>query len=677
MTSFFGELKRRNVVKVAVAYAIVGWLLIEVTSTVFPVLQIPDWAIALVTMLLILGFPIALILSWAYEITPEGMKRSHEIQATESITHVTGRKIDFVIIGVLAIAVAFFAVERFVLVEEAPSSPASTVDRRSIAVIPFSYNSADEENAEFFSDGIHDNLLTQLTKISSLKVISRTSVMEYRDTTKNMRQIGQELDVATILEGGVRRAGDVLQINVQLIDVETDEHLWAEVYDRELTAENTFAILREMASSIAEALQATLTPQEVARLNEVPTDSRRAWDLYQSGNDYLRASDSTTIYALAAAVWERAVVEDPGFALAWAALSRGHSGTYFFGVDPTESRRQLAREALDRAFALAPDLPEAHLAMGYYHYHGFRDYERALLEFDIAEQGMPGDAQIPQARAYVYRRMGRWEDSLADMERAIRLDPRNIEQLNFQATTYRRLRNYNQSSEIHARILEIQPDNAISQWAIAFDRLLGNGDPSLLASVTENPSVALPVDLRGWSGWLAALYEQDYELALRVLDGWNTELDVQMHRYIPLSSYYAVTHQLAGRDDAAALLFQSARAVIEQALETNPEDPRLYMTLAESLAGLGESDAAASAALEGIRLLSAVEDAARDQRLLKDAIVRALGPAGAVDVVIEQLDAYLGSPGDWSIEGLLPDPRLDPIRDDPRFQALVEKYRRP
>jgi len=677
MTSFFGELKRRNVVKVAVAYAIVGWLLIEVTSTVFPVLQIPDWAIALVTMLLILGFPIALILSWAYEITPEGMKRSHEIPVTESTTHVIGRKIDFVIIGVLAIAVAFFAVERFVLVEEAPSSPASTVDRRSIAVIPFSYNSADEENAEFFSDGIHDNLLTQLTKISSLKVISRTSVMEYRDTTKNMRQIGQELDVATILEGGVRRAGDVLQINVQLIDVETDEHLWAEVYDRELTAENTFAILREMASSIAEALQATLTPQEVARLNEVPTDSRRAWDLYQSGNDYLRASDSTTIYALAAAVWERAVVEDPGFALAWAALSRGHSGTYFFGVDPTESRRQLAREALDRAFALAPDLPEAHLAMGYYHYHGFRDYERALLEFDIAEQGMPGDAQIPQARAYVYRRMGRWEDSLADMERAIRLDPRNIEQLNFQATTYRRLRNYNQSSEIHARILEIQPDNAISQWAIAYDRLLGNGDPSLLASVAENPSVALPVDLRGWSGWLAALYEQDYELALRVLDGWNTELDVEMYRYIPLSSYYAVTHQLAGRDDAAALLFQSARAVIEQALETNPEDPRLYMTLAESLAGLGESDAAASAALEGIRLLSAVEDAARDQRLLKDAIVRALGPAGAVDVVIEQLDAYLGSPGDWSIEGLLPDPRLDPIRDDPRFQALVEKYRRP
>jgi len=225
--------------------------------------------------------------------------------------------------------------------------------------------------------------------------------------------------------------------------------------------------------------------------------------------------------------------------------------------------------------------------------------------------------------------------------------------------------------------LEIQPDNAISQWAIAFDRLLGNGDPSLLASVAENPSVALPVDLRGWSGWLAALYEQDYELALRVLDGWNTELDVEMYRYIPLSSYYAVTHQLAGRDDAAALLFQSARAVIEQALETNPEDPRLYMTLAESLAGLGESDAAASAALEGIRLLSAVEDAARDQRLLKDAIVRALGPAGAVDVVIEQLDAYLGSPGDWSIEGLLPDPRLDPIRDDPRFQALVEKYRRP
>ena len=250
--------------------------------------------------------------------------------------------------------------------------------------------------------------MTQLAKISGLKVISSSSVMEYRDTQKGMREIGRELGVATVLLGRVQQADDAVKINVQLIDAETDAHLWADAYDSTATASNIFAIQTEMATSIADALQVMLLPEELARLNEVPTESTRAYSFYQIGNDYLRGTDNYTVYSDAAEMYERAVEEDPDFALAWAGLSRAYSGMYFFWIDPTERRRGLARDAVERAFKLAPDLPEAHLAMGYYYYHGFRDYATALQQWALAERGMPGDSRLYLARAYAYRRMGEW-----------------------------------------------------------------------------------------------------------------------------------------------------------------------------------------------------------------------------------------------------------------------------
>ena len=246
---------------------------------------------------------------------------------------------------------------------DSPDEPAQPIpDERSIAVLPFENLVPDTDNA-FFVAGIHNDLLTQLSKVSSLKIISRTSVLGYEDQKKNLRQIGDELNVASILEGSVQRSGDMLRINVQLIDAESDEHLWAERYDRELTAQNLFAIQSEIATSIAGALQAIISPEESARLNEVPTESTRAYNHYLIGNMHLRRVDNRTMFPDAANAFQRAVDEDPEFALAWALLARSHSAVYLF-VDHTESRRELARQAIDRAFELNPDLPEAHYAMG-------------------------------------------------------------------------------------------------------------------------------------------------------------------------------------------------------------------------------------------------------------------------------------------------------------------------
>ena len=269
------ELQRRNVFKVATAYGIVAWLLLEGSDTLVPALRLPEWFQSGVVFILILGFPIAMIFAWAFEMTPEGLRREKTVDPDRSVAAATGQKLNQAIIALLVVALAYFAWDKFAAGphDEVAQTATGTAQPRqkSIAVIPFRNRSANEENAAFFSDGIHDELLTNLSKIKALKVISRTSVMGYRDTTKNLRQIGRELGVANILEGGVQRAGDTVRINVQLIDTATDAHLWANVYERKLTAENIFAIQKEIAEAIANALEATLSPQEQERLADIPT----------------------------------------------------------------------------------------------------------------------------------------------------------------------------------------------------------------------------------------------------------------------------------------------------------------------------------------------------------------------------------------------------------------------
>jgi serine/threonine-protein kinase len=557
--------------------------------------------------------------------------------------------------------------------EEYPTARETLLN--SIAVLPFENLSPDPDNA-YFAAGIHDDLLTQLAKIRSLKVISRTSVLEYGDSPKNMREIGRELGVATILEGGVRRAGDTVRINVQLIDAQTDNHLWAETYDRQLTAQNVFAIQSEMATSIAGSLQATLSPQEIARLNEVPTQSTRAYDFYLTGNSYLRRSDFRTFMPLSIQMYERAVEEDPGFALAFSRLSIAHGQMYWFGFDQTESRLKMAEEAVERALAVAPDLPAAHLALGYYYYRGFRNYDKALREFDVAEQATPPDSELFEARGYIYKRLGEWDRSLESTSRAIELDPRNANLFYQQASTYGIRRDYVSAEEHLERVLEIAPDNVGAYTMKAQIPLRRDGNTVLLKAAAENPPIQIGIK-RQWLGWYAAIYERNFDTALKYLDSWNIDVYEEQWECVPKSSFYGVTYNLAKRPELAEPKFRASRMQIEAKLKTDPNDPRLYIALGEVLAGTDESEAAIRAVHRAMNLLPTSTDAFDGPVYRLATIIRVLVPAGDHDGAIEELDAYLAEPGRWSIEGLLPDPRLDPIRDEPRFQALVEKYKRP
>src|SRR5436853_3014472 len=412
MSNFFEELQRRKVYRVAAAYIIAAGFIIQIGSAVFPAWELPNWTLRLVVVLLLIGFPIALILSWAYDVTAQGIRAT----PTASVpgTHRRRNLILLVATGVIASAAAGF----FLL----PRASARKIDK-SIAVLPFQNLSDEKEKAEF-ADGIQDGILTNLSKIGDLKVISRMSVMSYRgEGVHNAREIGKALGVATLLEGSVRRAGNRVRVNVQLINANNDEHIWAEDYDRDLT--DVFAIQTDLAQKIASALQAKLSPNEKERFDRRPTQNPDAYLLFIQAHDYANRPDMLPDTSLKAEqLFEQATKLDPNFALAFAGLSMVESWLYH-SSDPVPARREKARTAANEALRLQPDLPEGHLALGFSYYYGDRDYERALAEFEIAKRGLPNEAQAYMAIGAIQRRQGRWVESTANLEKAAELAPKN------------------------------------------------------------------------------------------------------------------------------------------------------------------------------------------------------------------------------------------------------------
>ncbi len=455
----------------AVAYLALAWLLIEVAGTLFPGFGIPDWAFRFVVIVLALGFPPTLIFSWAYEITPEGLKREKEVVRDESITHLTAKQLDKLTIGVIAVALAFIIIDRFWLdarLLESPATSADAVSERvpdseadsggppnSIAVLPFANRSANPDDA-YFVDGIHDDLLTQISKIGSLKTISRTSVMKYRDTTQSIPEIAGELGVATVLEGGVQRAGDQVRINVQLIDARTDDHLWSNIYDRQLTAANIFAIQSEIAGFIAEALRATLTARAQERIDRVPTRNLEALEAYFLGRQSM-ATRKLADLARAAEHFEAAVTRDPEFALAYVGLAETYLLQWAYSAVARQERFAQSRAAAERALQLDPDLGEAYASVGKRRdWEG--DYEGAEAAFKMALQLSPNYAPAYQWYAEMLRQLnGRIDEALDVGRQALELDPKSAIIVNDYAEILEAAGRLQEALALYRRAVEIEP----------------------------------------------------------------------------------------------------------------------------------------------------------------------------------------------------------------------------
>ncbi len=428
---FISELKRRKVIRVSMAYVLAAWLLIQVGETLFSTFDVPESILRGMIIMLLLGFPVALLGSWIYEITPEGIKRDLGTEASDSISRQTSRKMDFAIIGLLAIAVAYFAIDKFVLKQPAQEHAAEQAvpeqtfsgDHRSVAVLPFQNRSALKEDA-FFVDGIHDDILTQLAKVGTLTVIARTSVEQFRDTQLSVRQIAKQLGVTTILEGGVQRAGDRVRINIQLIDASNEAHLWAETYDKELNVENIFAIQTEVAEAIVSAMKTTLTPEEATRVNTIPTPDLEAWEAYQLGRYRLRQTTADD-HEQAQEYFRQAIQLDPEFALAYVGLARATLWQQHSTDVSRETAIDEATEAATKALSLDPDLPEAVALFGTL-LEERHEYEQAEQYFVRALKLNPNSATALRNYAQLLPLLGRNEDAIGPSERLIRLDPLNL-----------------------------------------------------------------------------------------------------------------------------------------------------------------------------------------------------------------------------------------------------------
>jgi TolB-like protein/Tfp pilus assembly protein PilF len=666
MTGFFEELKRRKVYRVAIAYVVGSWALAQGLAQVLPVFDIPNSAIRGVIALLLVGFPVALVLAWMFDITPTGIQRT---SAADSHPAPKSRRRRNVILLAAGGATISIAAGLFLL----PRAVAHKVDK-SIAVLPFENLSDDQENA-YFADGIQDDVLTNLSKIGDLKVISRTSVMQYRGRPTNVREIGKTLGVSNILEGSVRRSGNRVRVNVQLIDANTDEHLWANDYDRDVT--DVFAIQSDLAQSIAQALQARLSAGEKSQMTRKPTDNGEAYLAFVQAHDLSCAYEDLAKLKQSEQLYQRAIELDPSFALALARYSqleswmvRTHEGT--------RDRRDKARSLAEQALKLQPDLPEAHLALGFSYYYGDNDYDAALKEFEAAQRGLPNESEVYLAIGAIQRRQGKWAESTANLEKAASLNPKDTWPLQNLAFNYQMLRNFDAANKTVDRGLQIDPQ-AMGLWETKIKLAIAEkGDFGVYEQAVEKlKSVPVSEEER--------LKIVDNEANLLLFQRKYQQL-LQLGQRFPDEAFAAVPGSLAmkyfaiglaqkglGDDVAARAGFTKAKDILEEQVKQKPEDSDLRVQLAKLLAWLGEKDAAIAEAQRAMDLRPESKDAFEGPQITEQ-VAQVYTIIGDNARAIELLDGLLTRPSEVTLQSLKLNPAWDPIRNDPAFQALFTKY---
>ena len=685
--NFFSELKRRNVYKVAVAYAVVSWLLIQIATQVFPFFEIPNWTVRLVVLALIVGFPIALFLAWAFEITPEGIKRAEDVSPTESITSHTGRKLIWLTVILALIAAGLLAFQLLrpkstvtsvasTTFTPAPSTtPASSgtnsIPEKSIAVLPFENLSRDPDNA-FFADGVQDEILTDLAKVADLKVISRTSVMQYKTgAQRNLREIAQQLGVAHLLEGSVQRAGGKVRVNAQLIDARTDGHQWAQSFDRDIS--DVFAIQSEIAKAIADQLQAKLSPSEKNAIDQKPTSDVPAFELYTRGKNILLTTtlnaNVQSLFLQAVDLLNQAVGRDPSFFEAYCQLAYANDNLYFLGNDHTPARLALAEAAIQSAFRLRADAGEAHLARAENLYRGYLDFDGALFELEIARKTLPNDSRVPELIGYIVRRQGKYEEAIKNLQRALELDPRNFFILEQIALSYQNLRRYPEMAAMLDRGLTVKPgDVEISTTRASVD-LDWKADPRPLHQMLQSlNSEAIRNVADVW--FQCAMAERDPAAAEHALSALG-ENDIGNDAiYLSHEAATGVIARMTKDETKAHAAFTAARAKQEKLVQGQPNYGPVLCVLGLIDAGLGRKQEALREGHRAVELLPVTKDSINGAHMIEYLAMIAAW-VGDKDLACEQLAIVVKLPGTISYGQLKLLPYWDPLRGDPRFEKIV------
>jgi TolB-like protein/Flp pilus assembly protein TadD len=664
MRSFFRELRRRNVYKVGAMYAVSGWLVVQMATQVLPIFEVSALAQRMIVLLIVAGFPVALVLSWIYEVTPQGIVRTAHVEPDQSITQHTGRRLNLVTIIVLALAVVFLLAQRYLL----PRGDAGAgITDKSIAVLPFESLSEDKSN-EYFAVGIQDEILTRLAKIGALKVISRTSTQHYASNPGNLPEIARQLGVANILEGSVQKVGDAVHINVQLIRAATDDHLWAEIYNRKL--DDIFGVEGEVAGAIATALNAKLSGAEAEALANKPTDNVAAYDAYLRG---LALSTQSYGYLTSRKVrdaYAEAVRLDPKFAVAWAQLSGVTGYLYFNGVDPDKYTAESVKLAADMALQLQPQSTEAQMAQGNYRYRVLRDFAGAQAYFERVLQQAPNNHDALQVLGLVERRQGKWEQALAHLEQASALDPRNAGlMVVIGGETLGNMRRYDEAQQWLDRAVVLTPDDPFATFykIILYQQAGRISDAAhlidALPPASVDPGVALA---RSGQRLLERNYARDVEELRPLVDG----PDPSLNGYRPaLTLDLGIAQKLSGQAAESKATIDKLIAQLEPSA-ARVDDSLMPMTLGLAYAWAGRTQ-------EGLAQAQRAVELYRSDAIWSPFVAAALAQvqvlAGDHAGAIATLEPLLKVPGGLTVATLQLESVWDPLRNDAAFQALLKE----
>jgi len=612
-----------------------------------------------------------MMLAWVYELTPEGLVREEHVEPHERKS--AGRILNFAIIGVLLVLIAVLIIDRLPF----RSSRGELIPEKSIAVLPFSNFSEDKKNS-FFADGIQDDILTALARIGGLRVISRSSVMQFRDpAAHSLREIGKLLGVANVLEGSVRREGDLVVVNVQLIDAFKDRHLWANRYERTLA--NSLGLQGELATEIADALRVTLTADEKARVEMKPTTSEEAYLVYLQANQIQRNPDTLLEdFKKADQLYTKAITLDPKFALAHARLA-STAGQIFHFYEPTDVWKSKAQIESEAALRLQPNLAEAYLARGQYDYWIDQNYEQALKEFDKASQLSPNNADVGELVASIMRRQGRWSEAVATFEKSQKLDPQNPNIVRNLVFTNTALRRWSEGARWAERWRAMAPASLVAKIQSGYVDFWWKGQTGLLKSfLSEVPAGVDPDGVVTSSRWEVAMIDRDYTTGARVLENSAlNELSYSTSGLTPKGMLEACTDLAQGNTERAHTIFESIRPALESAVKEAPSSAGRHADLGWLYAFMGRKDDAIREARRAVELKPESKDAV-DGAIMNCYLALVYARVGEKDLAFPLIERLVNTPGavdsaDYSltVNDLKYRWEWDPIRNDPRFQKLI------